>query len=116
MVDHRTYFFFFSSRSRHTRCGRDWSSDVCSSDLPSFTQPLMYARIKGRPSVRKLYTEALVNRGDLSLEDAEEWLEAFRRRLQQAFDDFREDAGGNVPEVELEHPEPMAADPAVATA
>src|SRR3989442_4243969 len=27
-------FFFSSSRSRHTRCGRNWSSDVCSSDLP----------------------------------------------------------------------------------
>src|SRR6266498_1836945 len=27
--------FFFSSRRRHTRCGRDWSSDVCSSDLAS---------------------------------------------------------------------------------
>src|SRR2546429_8216124 len=27
------YFFFFSSRRRHTRCSRDWSSDVCSSDL-----------------------------------------------------------------------------------
>src|SRR5436305_8585826 len=26
-------FFFFSSRRRHTRCGRDWSSDECSSDL-----------------------------------------------------------------------------------
>src|SRR6266699_4104976 len=26
-------FFFFSSIRRHTRCGRDWSSDVCSSDL-----------------------------------------------------------------------------------
>src|SRR6266699_4417510 len=26
-------FFFFSSRRRHTICGRDWSSDVCSSDL-----------------------------------------------------------------------------------
>src|SRR3984885_11908837 len=26
---------FFSSRRRHTRCGRDWSSDVCSSDLPN---------------------------------------------------------------------------------
>src|SRR5699024_11838867 len=26
--------FFFSSRSRHTRSKRDWSSDVCSSDLP----------------------------------------------------------------------------------
>src|ERR1039458_10191134 len=27
------YFFFFSSRRRHTRCLSDWSSDVCSSDL-----------------------------------------------------------------------------------
>src|SRR2546429_2786577 len=27
------YDFFFSSRRRHTRCSRDWSSDVCSSDL-----------------------------------------------------------------------------------
>src|SRR5256884_1907195 len=26
-------FFFFSSRRRHTRCSRDWSSDVCASDL-----------------------------------------------------------------------------------
>src|SRR5687768_18455506 len=29
------FFFFFSSRRRHTRCSRDWSSDVCSSDLDS---------------------------------------------------------------------------------
>src|SRR5206468_8145471 len=28
------YYFFFSSRRRHTRSDRDWSSDVCSSDLP----------------------------------------------------------------------------------
>src|SRR2546429_2794589 len=28
-----SFFFFFSSRRRHTRCSRDWSSDVCSSDL-----------------------------------------------------------------------------------
>src|SRR5438128_12273174 len=27
------FLFFFSSRRRHTRCYRDWSSDVCSSDL-----------------------------------------------------------------------------------
>src|SRR3989442_6551016 len=27
------FVFFFSSRRRHTRCGRDWNSDVCSSDL-----------------------------------------------------------------------------------
>src|SRR6266699_2827450 len=30
--------FFFSSRRRHTRCGRDWSSDVCSSDLLVFSE------------------------------------------------------------------------------
>src|SRR2546429_3752697 len=29
------FVFFFSSRRRHTRCSRDWSSDVCSSDLPA---------------------------------------------------------------------------------
>src|SRR5439155_7575630 len=35
------YLFFFSSRRRHTRWPRDWSSDVCSSDLapPSRTRP-----------------------------------------------------------------------------
>src|SRR5256884_1669468 len=33
--------FFFSSRRRHTRCSRDWSSDVCSSDLVTFTLRLM---------------------------------------------------------------------------
>src|SRR5437899_3570773 len=31
-------FFFFSSRRRHTRCLSDWSSDVCSSDLPDGTK------------------------------------------------------------------------------
>src|SRR5690554_7349889 len=31
-----SFIFFFSSRRRHTRCGRDWSSDVCSSDLDVF--------------------------------------------------------------------------------
>src|SRR5690554_7051467 len=31
--------FFFSSRRRHTRCGRDWSSDVCSSDLYNIQLP-----------------------------------------------------------------------------
>src|SRR5579872_7129601 len=32
------FCFFFSSRRRHTRCGRDWSSDVCSSDLKALKQ------------------------------------------------------------------------------
>src|SRR5690554_7023834 len=34
-------YFFFSGRGRHTSCGRDWSSDVCSSDLETlFTSVL----------------------------------------------------------------------------
>src|SRR5256885_2043778 len=31
------FYFFFSSRRRHTRLQGDWSSDVCSSDLPQIT-------------------------------------------------------------------------------
>src|SRR5690606_39801447 len=34
-----SFFFFFSSRRRHTRFSRDWSSDVCSSDLKKHTPP-----------------------------------------------------------------------------
>src|SRR2546429_3441643 len=37
------FFFFFSSRRRHTRCSRDWSSDVCSSDL--MTMPTSGGRL-----------------------------------------------------------------------
>ena len=84
-------------------------------DEPSFTQPLMYERIKNRRPVRKLYTEALVNRGDLSIEDAERSLEEFRKRLQQAFDDTHDEEDSQVAKVELERPAPMAADPAVDT-
>src|SRR5687768_17647237 len=43
-------FFFFSSRRRHTRCSRDWSSDVCSSDLPFIFQKL---QIRGDASTIK---------------------------------------------------------------
>src|SRR2546422_10823178 len=35
--------FFFSSRRRHTRCSRDWSSDVCSSDLRPLGRPARVA-------------------------------------------------------------------------
>ena len=36
-----SFFFFFSSRRRHTRYWRDWSSDVCSSDLPHLLNNLI---------------------------------------------------------------------------
>src|SRR5205814_6056047 len=35
------FFFFFSSRRRHTRCLSDWSSDVCSSDLGRVAEPAL---------------------------------------------------------------------------
>src|SRR5436309_13092359 len=38
------FFFFFSSRRRHTRFSRDWSSDVCSSDLYGSTPALWHTR------------------------------------------------------------------------
>src|SRR2546429_2352042 len=43
-------FFFFSSRRRHTRCSRDWSSDVCSSDLrrATFATPTLPSPIEAK--------------------------------------------------------------------
>ena len=54
-------------------------------DEPSYTQPLMYALIDARRSVRKLYTEALVNRGDITLEEAEAGAGRLPARLEGAF-------------------------------
>ena len=59
-------------------------------DEPAFTQPLMYAKIDERRSVRKIYTEKLLNKGELSLEEAEESFEKFRERLQEAFKETQE--------------------------
>src|SRR5215510_16527553 len=44
------FFFFFSSRRRHTRWPRDWSSDVCSSDLRRARRPYRGCRARGRSS------------------------------------------------------------------
>jgi 2-oxoglutarate dehydrogenase E1 component len=55
------------------------------SDEPSYTQPLMYSRIKDMRSVRKHYTETLIKRGELSLVEAEQVLKEFQARLEKAF-------------------------------
>src|SRR6266496_6007501 len=50
MLNSRHYFFFFSSRRRHTRSLRDWSSDVCSSDLEAMravNPAIVYCAITG---------------------------------------------------------------------
>jgi 2-oxoglutarate dehydrogenase E1 component len=61
-------------------------------DDPSYTQPLMYAKIEQRRSVRKLFTESLVKRGKLSLDEAEQALDDFQKRLQQALEETRQSA------------------------
>jgi len=54
-------------------------------DDPSMTQPLMYELIEGKRSVRKLYTESLVGRGDITIDDAEKALRDYQRQLEQVF-------------------------------
>src|SRR2546429_8422208 len=44
-----SFFFFFSSRRRHTRCSRDWSSDVCSSDLIEIQLDVLRRRVPATP-------------------------------------------------------------------
>ncbi len=60
-------------------------------DDPSFTQPLMYDSIAQKKSVRKLYTEALVGRGDITLEEAEAALADYQSQLEANFADVRDD-------------------------
>ncbi|CDR06413.1 hypothetical protein GCM10022420_078010 [Streptomyces iranensis] len=58
-------------------------------DDPSITQPAMYDRIVARPSVRKLYAEALIRRGDISERQVEGALRDYRERLERAFVETR---------------------------
>ncbi|WP_328992128.1 multifunctional oxoglutarate decarboxylase/oxoglutarate dehydrogenase thiamine pyrophosphate-binding subunit/dihydrolipoyllysine-residue succinyltransferase subunit [Kribbella sp. NBC_01245] len=59
-------------------------------DDPSFTQPLMYDLIEQKRSVRKLYTESLIGRGDITVEEAEQVLRDFQQRLERVFTEVRE--------------------------
>jgi 2-oxoglutarate dehydrogenase E1 component len=75
-------------------------------DNPSFTQPLMYDIIDAKRSVRKLYTEALVGRGDITLEDAEASLKDFQSQLEKIFVETRDASSKAAPEPVLEHESP----------
>ncbi|MCC3776194.1 multifunctional oxoglutarate decarboxylase/oxoglutarate dehydrogenase thiamine pyrophosphate-binding subunit/dihydrolipoyllysine-residue succinyltransferase subunit [Streptomyces sp. UNOB3_S3] len=60
------------------------------SDNPGFTQPLMYDLIDKKRSVRKLYTESLIGRGDITLEEAEQALQDYQGQLEKVFVEVRE--------------------------
>jgi 2-oxoglutarate decarboxylase len=59
-------------------------------DEPSLTQPKMYKTIKEHRSVRKIYTEQLLRKGDIDPQEAEEWLSHYQNKLQEAFDRTKE--------------------------
>ncbi|WP_136609684.1 multifunctional oxoglutarate decarboxylase/oxoglutarate dehydrogenase thiamine pyrophosphate-binding subunit/dihydrolipoyllysine-residue succinyltransferase subunit [Sinomonas albida] len=54
-------------------------------DDPSMTQPLMYNLIEAKRSVRKLYTESLIGRGDITQDEAEQLLRDYQERLERVF-------------------------------
>ncbi|MEM8922255.1 MAG: multifunctional oxoglutarate decarboxylase/oxoglutarate dehydrogenase thiamine pyrophosphate-binding subunit/dihydrolipoyllysine-residue succinyltransferase subunit [Actinomycetota bacterium] len=61
-------------------------------DDPSYTQPLMYRKIGERPSARTIYTQALIDRGDITVEEAERALDYFQSILQKALEETRDAA------------------------
>jgi 2-oxoglutarate dehydrogenase E1 component len=59
-------------------------------DDPSLTQPLMYEVIDAKRSVRKHYTESLIGRGDITVEEAEQALRHFQDQLEKVFQETRQ--------------------------
>ncbi|MFH8583292.1 multifunctional oxoglutarate decarboxylase/oxoglutarate dehydrogenase thiamine pyrophosphate-binding subunit/dihydrolipoyllysine-residue succinyltransferase subunit [Streptomyces celluloflavus] len=85
------------------------------SDNPAFTQPLMYDLIDKKRSVRKLYTESLIGRGDITLEEAEQALQDFQGQLEKVFTEVRDATTAPMtPEVPQPQAEfPVAVDTAI---
>ncbi len=67
-------------------------------DDPSYTQPVMYKKIDSHRSVRKIYTETLIKRGDITLVEAEQALSDYLARLQTALNETR-----SIPSPVLDH-------------
>jgi multifunctional 2-oxoglutarate metabolism enzyme len=59
-------------------------------DDPSYTQPLMYDLIEQKRSVRKLYTESLIGRGDITIDEAEQVLKDYQQQLERVFTEVRD--------------------------
>jgi 2-oxoglutarate dehydrogenase E1 component len=91
-------------------------------DDPSMTQPLMYNLIEAKRSVRKLYTEALVGRGDITEEEYEAAHRDFQDRLERAFAETHAAQTSSIPVItgdvnavsDLERPDAQRDDSATA--
>ena len=82
-------------------------------DDPSYTQPLMYRAIAEKRSVRKLYVESLVKRGDITLDEADQALTDFHDRLQEVLDETRSSAPADV--TAARPPKPVGVLPSIET-
>jgi 2-oxoglutarate dehydrogenase E1 component len=58
-------------------------------DEPSFTQPIMYSKIKDRPTLTELYTERLIMAGDFTVSETEAITEKFQAKLQAALEEVK---------------------------
>ncbi|MEO8263625.1 MAG: multifunctional oxoglutarate decarboxylase/oxoglutarate dehydrogenase thiamine pyrophosphate-binding subunit/dihydrolipoyllysine-residue succinyltransferase subunit, partial [Pseudolysinimonas sp.] len=83
-------------------------------DDPSMTQPLMYNLIEAKRSVRTLYTEALVGRGDITEEEYEAAHKDFQERLERAFAETHAAQTGAMPVIAEGSPDDKGAQVAVA--
>jgi 2-oxoglutarate decarboxylase len=73
-------------------------------DEPSFTQPMMYDTIDAKRSVRKIYTENLIGRGDITVEEAEQALRNYQEQLEKVFQGTRD--ASTAPPLEPERKQP----------
>ncbi len=67
-------------------------------DDPSFTQPILYRKIRNHPSVRELYTERLLREGTITSDEVEQIRQDYFQRLEQAFADLEKRVDVFVPE------------------
>ncbi len=80
-------------------------------DNPSFTQPIMYDLIDAKRSTRKLYTEALIGRGDITMEEAEQALRDYQLELERAFTETKDAISRPAEPGALGEPRPAATAP-----
>jgi len=82
-------------------------------DEPSFTQPVMYDLIDAKRSVRKIYTESLIGRGDITVEEAEQALRDYQEQLERVFAETRDVSTGSPADITTEPAAERTADTAV---
>jgi 2-oxoglutarate dehydrogenase E1 component len=73
-------------------------------DEPSYTQPLMYARVKAHPGVREIYSRKLVREGVMDEAGVKSWIEERVRRYEEALSRAKEAVASKAPMTELRPP------------